>query len=406
MLQAREPNEFARASSHSSSPHSDGPLFLGLALLAGFAGGLMAFLTPHSAAGWSETGLRHGLLLDFFVIAPAFLGGLGRLLLPAQLKRSSMALPGFDHAGIALLATGLALLLSSEWLGATCLLLAVLAWAGGMFAVSIGTIASVLEDRPDRFRALSPFVWSQFLTASAFIVVLPVLAAGVVRIGLGAMPAEAALDRLLHVFRVPELALSILPALGIAADMIFRRDRNVPALLTGIMALMSLGTAIVWTHGVINGVRDFVPLEIFGVAVPTLVLIAAFCFSLWSVRSSASLPLFWSFGALLLFSAGWLLRILPQGQTDLHSAALFGAIFALFGGCYRWLQEAQNNAVPRWVGMVHQQITALGVVCSFLPMAGLHHFGEAVMGVSLLCAIPLAWRITMAQREQKLAVMS
>ncbi|WP_148301065.1 hypothetical protein [Asaia platycodi] len=68
--------------SHGVKFRADGAAFLGLSLLCGLAGGFLGVVSQNAGPFHA---LSHGLLLDLFVLIPAFLGGMGRLVLPGEL---------------------------------------------------------------------------------------------------------------------------------------------------------------------------------------------------------------------------------------------------------------------------------------------------------------------------------
>lgn len=342
---------------------------------------------------WSPDGLKHGILLDFFVIAPALLGGLGRVLIPREFGCPGMSTPRLDRLALFVLSLGALSLFAGHGARASIFPVCLILWACGMFLLATGTVATILDARPVPFRNLSPFIWSQLLTALGFVVVTPVLAAGMVRLLVSDAYPDASMNSWLHLVQVPELGLSILPALGIVGSIVFYKGRQMHAVLPVVMAVMSVGTAVVWAHGVIDSDLSPVLLEVVGVALPSVFLIAGIVHEFWRARLKSAPALSWAYGSLVLLSAGWVLRLMPDGQNGLHAAALFGAIFALFGGYYRWQDSIPGVAVSHSFARAHLAVTVLGVVCSLVPVTDVRHVGEGVMSLSLLFVFVLAWRL-------------
>lgn len=384
-----------------------GIAYLSLALFAGLLGGMLAI----PGAGFSTTpglALCHGILMAFFVVIPASLGGFGQFLLPQELGLKRTVLPALSFAGFALLSSGVVLLPLVP-------LMSLLLWALGSVAVALDVIVTVLEGRSVGFRALSPFIWSLLATACGVVVVAPSLAAMITHIGLtelradGGYVAVTPAASLAHVLQMPEVALMLVPALGLICHLL-PTQKNA---LTGRLAPYAFGASAVvgplfWLDSL------FTPYSLSVVQamtwatqmLPAVVMLVALLRDVWTARRFLDGVAFWGMGALCLMTAGWGPSLLVGAGS--HPAAAFGSIMAVCGGFYAWLNTVPAGRVPGWLCRGHAAVTLVGALCSLTPSLAM--VGEGIMGVSLLgfvaVGIVLSWRRLHAQAEQRVGLFS
>ncbi|MEJ5154796.1 hypothetical protein WH240_06270 [Gluconobacter wancherniae] len=364
-----------------------GTSFILLALFAGVLGGSMALpvFHIHPTAGQS---LCHGVLMTFFVICPAALGGFGQWLLPKALGTNKTSLPAASLAGFGFFACGVVLLPIFPAVG-------LLMWALGVLSVAVDIVATILEERRISFRDASPLVWSFLATASGAVVTAAVLAALVTK-GLYRDDVVGPNDRLVTLLHLPETALMLTPALGLVAAILLRRP--VAGSLTWWVAPYVFGTIglvgpLFWADSLFGGTpNSMLPaIALLSQALPCAMLLAALCRDMWVERVELDGVTPWAFGALALFASGWASMLFP-GQDIAHSAAAFGSIMALCGGFYAWLSyQLPSVSLPR-VGKLHALLTLAGSICSVVPalaevgglIMGLSLIGFAVLGVTLM----------------------
>nr|WP_294914993.1 hypothetical protein [uncultured Neokomagataea sp.] len=378
-----------------------------LALFAGLLGGILA--VPEG--GFAVTPglvLCHGILMAFFVVVPACLGGFGQLLLPKELGVERTLLPGMSFAGFGLLSSGVVLLPLLP-------LLSLLLWALGAVAVAMDVLVTVLEGRSQAFRALTPMVWSLLVTACGVVVVAPALAAMITRTTfsvLGATPHDAhvmSAASFAHVLQMPEAALMLVPALGLTCSLLPVGGGALSVRIAPYaFACAGVLGPILWLDSIFQPYSQVVVRAMTWATqmLPAVVMLGALLRDVWVERRSLDGVAYWGLGALLLLTAGWGPSLLMVEGS--HSAAAFGSLMAVCGGLYAWLSSLAGGRVPGWLCRGHAAVTLLGALCSLTP--SLEVIGGAVMGVSLLgfvaVGIVLGWCFVQDQAERRMSVSS
>ncbi|MDI6651758.1 cbb3-type cytochrome c oxidase subunit I [Gluconobacter japonicus] len=354
-----------------------GTSFILLALFAGLLGGSLAlpFLQTHPTAGLA---FCHGILMAFFVICPAALGGFGQWLLPAELGTDRTTLPAFSLAGFGFLSSGVVLLPLQP-------LLALALWAVGVLALAVDIITTFLEGRTRLFRKLSPLAWSMLATASGVTIVAPTLAAVVTHMLINDAPDSAAQD-LIGMLHLPETALMLTPALGLVCHLLMPRpDTNgfsgrVAPYVFGCMAVLG---PLCWMDSLFGGMSGLSQSSLVALTqfLPSFVLVATLCVDVWKQKRALDGTTLWALGSLVLFSAGWIAEFMPGHALD-HTAAAFGGVMALCGGFYAWMMRLLPDHIPAPLSRLHAGLTFVGALCSLTPV--LMPVGEGLMGLSLL----------------------
>lgn len=351
-----------------------GTSFILLALFAGLLGGSLAlpFLQTHPTSGQA---FCHGILMTFFVMCPAALGGFGQWLLPSALGTDWTVLRGLTMAGFGFLSAGVVLLPVLPFV-------ALLLWSVGILAVAIDVITTCLEGRVCRFRDMSPLAWSLLATASSVVLVAPVLAAVVTRGMLDGITTDALIETL----HLPEMALMLTPALGLVASALLSRSAVAGASWTVapyVFGVMGIGGPLLWMDGLYGALPSGMTSSLVLVTqiVPSVVLIGALCRDVWQQKRDLDGAALWAIGSILLFTAGWLSDWLPGHSGD-HTAVAFGGIMALCGGFYAWVEMLLPGRIPAMMSRGHACLMLAGAFCSVVP--GIMIYGEILMGISLL----------------------
>lgn len=360
-----------------------GAAFILLALCAGVIGGVLALpvFQVRPAAGQA---FCHGILMTFFVVCPAALGGFAQWMLPRETGARKTELPAATASGFGLLLAGLVLL---PVFPAAALML----WALGMLAVALDVIVTVLEGRTLRFRALPPFTWSLLATASGVVMVAPVLAAMVTRLILA---GESPGDSLIAALHLPETALMLTPAMGIVCGLLPGEERGLVSRfspwLFGVMAVLG---PVAWADSLFGGLPRPMAAALLPMTeiLPSVLIVLMLCADLWRARRKADGATFWAAGSLVLFSAGWLSEA-GAAHLQAHSAAAFGAVMALCGGFYACLDRFSGERFPgrrppESFIRAHAALTFAGAFLSLAARTAL--YGEALMGLSLLAFLAL-----------------
>lgn len=369
---------------------ADGAFFLGLALLCGLIGGTLGFVVSATGADSQALPLRHGILLDMFVMPVALLGGIGRWLLPARMSGGQMTLPALDRFSAVMLAVG-AVLAGCGPVTPNGLVVALLSWCAGLGGLAASTILTVLEDRPGRFRELPVFVWSQCLGAAMVVLVTPVIAGLLTNMLIQRSATFASLETLLEFCRSPMLVLSLVLSLGLVGAALRQDDRTVSPYLVGALSALATVAPLAWTHGVLHHdgaiTARIMP---FAIALPALLAGGLWCVTFWRERLDTSSALLWACGALVLCMAGSVSLLTGASASAAHSAALFGAVFAVFAGYYAWFDRVEALPVPRVMGFCHFLLAAGGVALLVAPGAAHGAAGNVLLGAALIYVLPLS----------------
>ena len=395
------------SSSHRGG--SGGAFFL-LALFAGMLGGVMGlpFLHVHPSAGVI---VSHAVLMTFYVVCPAFLGGMAQWFLPVLLKGEGMALPAAARIGFGVLAVGAFLLPVMPSAGLAL-------WSVGVLALAFNVLATVLEMRSISFRAFPPLVWAFLANALSMLIIAPVLLAFLLRSGM----ADGGPEVLLTVLRGSvEMTLLSVPSLGIIMAALLPRQTEqgwVARCAPYAFGIMGLVPVLSWADhlfGELSSSAYKTGLTV-GLVLPCLALLVAFARDLWRAALPAGPVAGWASGGLVLLLAGWsamLTEPLWASQSAQpgafmlgaagHQLVMFGSLLALSAAFYGWCGA---RLVPQGrffalFGMVHAVITFAGALCSVLPQMVLP--AALLMGTSLLMfALPagMVWYGMLVERTQ------
>ncbi|WP_018979212.1 heme-copper oxidase family protein [Saccharibacter floricola] len=343
-----------------------GGSFLLLALFSGILGGALA-LPVFRTSPTEGMVVAHAVLMTFFVMCPAVLGGVACCSLPKLLGGDRMMLPTASVIGWGLLACGVLSLPVSPAIGLAL-------WALGIGGVAMDVIATVLEGRQVRFRELAPLAWSLLALSMALIVVVPVLLALLVK---GVAPITV-----VEKLRVPEMSMMLIPALGIVAQTLFGGAASRHGLTHRVapyaFIVMGLVGPLLWADALFGGVPGYYETLalIVGQVVPGGSILFALCRDSWSHSLRYRASVLWSLGAVALLAVGWGVALFPElmaghgmGEEFGHQAAVFGALLALSGAFYAWF--ARDRAVGSlWyegAGSVHALLTFAGALCTLVP---------------------------------------
>ncbi|ACI50116.1 Cytochrome-c oxidase [Gluconacetobacter diazotrophicus PA1 5] len=404
------PARWNRACGHKTV----GSLYLVLAVLAGLAGGGLALLLQVGQAGldgaasapWHRMTIDHGALMILFCALPALTGGFGSWFVPLLLGAPDMAFRRLNLLCWAGLAVSFALVLSGMATAPGMLL-----WCAAMLGLSIDMVATVLNMRRPgmALRDMPLFAWAQALTGMMMVIVLPVLAASLTRgllAGTGGRQAELAL----RAFSGPEIGLLLLPAAGIVCQVVETFSGvalRLRGAALGAMVVLSVGGATIWVHdlfadglAVQSVVRPLI--EQATIAVPMLVLLAAWGATVLGGRAAFRVPMLWACAFAVLLVAGPVLALLG-GPAAGHAVALPAALFATFAGFYYWIGKMTGRACPERAGRLHVALAVGGSILLLAPhQPAFVSTGVVLLGLSML-AFVAAIALTLAGRTRPLA---
>lgn len=399
------------------------------------AGGAEAMLIRTQLAGPNETVLSpsaydqiftlHGVTMIFFFIIPMTTGAFGNYLLPLMLGARDMAFPRMNALSYwVFLGSGI-FLYTSLALGSApnagwfdylplaskafdpgrnvdfyCLALIFNGLASTLTAANF--IVTIFKLRaPGMSINRMPLFCFAFLAASfGLLFALPSLSADAVLLYLDrnvgthffdvAYGGSALLwQHLFWIFGHPEVYILIVPAFGIATEIIpaFTQRRLVafPFVAIAELLVVFLGFGV-WAHHMFATGMPTVTTVFFAAAtaivvIPSTIQVFAWCMTIFTGRARFKTPLLFIVGFIYMFVVGGLSGIMflaipfDQQLTDTYFVVahfhyiIFGAaVFPIFGGMYYWFPKVTGRLYFERPGQISFWLIFVGTNVLFFPM--------------------------------------
>jgi cytochrome c oxidase subunit 1 len=370
----------------------------------------------------------HATIMIFFVIMPILVGCFGNFLIPLMIGTRDMAFPVLNMlsfwvgavAGVVMLLgffvpgghaaggwtsyaplTAVTQYTGVDWgQNIWCISLIILGISSLMGSINyITTIINMRAPGMTFFR-LPLVIWSLFIVAILLLLALPVLTSALALLLLDRMagttfflPAgggEPLLwQHLFWFFGHPEVYILILPAMGIASDILSVFSRK-PIFGYRAMAFSMIGIAflswIVWGHHMFQsgmsptlGFSFMVTTMV--IAVPSAIKTFNWLGTIWRGSIRFTTPMLNALAFVSMFVIGGLSGIFMASTpvdifihdtyfivAHIHYVVFGGSVFGLFAAIYFWFPKMFGRMMNEPLGKIHFFATFIAYNCTFFPM--------------------------------------
>lgn len=416
---------------YSTSAKDLGILYLILALVSGVMGTSLSMMIRYQLANpmalfgnydqYNVIITAHAIMMVFFLVMPAFMGGFANWLIPVMIGYKEMAYPRINAFAFWLLPASLILVVCSLVEGGMATgwtvypPLSDIPYSGpavdfGIVALHIAGISSIAGSinvistfwsyRVCKAEQVPLIVWTMAITAFLLIVTLPVLAGGLTMLLSDRNFNTSFFDpigggdpilwqHLFWFFGHPEVYVLILPAFG-SISLTLSKFSNKPIFgnLGMIYASLSIGFlgCLVWSHHMFTVGMDVDSRAYFSaatmlIAIPTGVKVFSWLATLFGGKLYGSSCLLFTIAFVLLFVFGGTTGvILAQASVDtyfhdtyfivghFHYTLSLGVVYGLISATIYWFGKIFGHNLSEYSMSVVFLTLTLGVNLIFFPM--------------------------------------
>ena len=373
----------------------------------------------------------HATFMIFFAIMPLLVGVFGNLLIPLQVGAPDMAFPRLNMASFWLAVPAGVLMLASfaveggasgagwtayaplsasgEWTG---VYLGQQLWLASLFILGFSSIAGSVNYVTTVINMRAPGLtwlrlplatWALFITAWLILLAMPILAGALIMllfdqtIGTAFFRPEVGGEPLLwqHLFWYfghPEVYILIVPAMGIASEVVSNGSRK-PVFGYHSMVLAICGIAflgwIVWGHHMfMSGMNPMLGTTFMVttmlIAVPSAIKVFNWLGTMWKGNSHLHTPFLHRAGFVSLFIIGGLSGVFMAATpvdiqihdtyfivAHIHYVLFGGSLLAIFAGITFWYPKFFGRIMNEFWGKVHFVLTFILYNVVFFPMHSL-----------------------------------
>ncbi len=370
----------------------------------------------------------HATIMVFFVVMPILVGCFGNYLIPLMIGTRDMAFPVLNMlsfwvaviSGVIMTAgffvTGghaaagwtayTPLSADPQWSGVDmgqslwCISLIVLGISSLMGSINyITTIINMRAPGMTFFR-LPLVIWALFIVAILLLLALPVLTSALAMLLFDRWAGTTFFNpagggepllwqHLFWFFGHPEVYILILPAMGIASEIlpVFARKPifGYKAMVYAMAAIAFLGW-IVWGHhmfqsGMNPALGTTFMISTMAIAIPSAIKTFNWLGTLWGGNIRFTVPMLNALAFVALFVIGGLSGIYMASTpvdifihdtyfivAHIHYVVFGGSIFGIFAGVYYWFPKMFGRMMNQTLGKIHFWITFVAMNITFFPM--------------------------------------